>query len=119
MPLHDGQIVIVSDMTDPNGVNPKDRPSVVVTPTDEIDPEGAVIVVAISTLLPGPAPDDCVELPWDPRGHPRTGLRTRFAAVIPWIQEISSERVIGSIGHVPGKQLSAIAAELAELRDQG
>jgi hypothetical protein len=47
-------------MTDPNGVNPKDRPSVVVTPTDEIDPEGPIVVVAISTLLPGPAPDDCV-----------------------------------------------------------
>jgi hypothetical protein len=48
------------EMTDPNGVNPKDRPSVVVTPTDEIDPEGPIVVVAISTLLPGPAPDDCV-----------------------------------------------------------
>jgi PemK-like, MazF-like toxin of type II toxin-antitoxin system len=116
MPLHYGQIVIVSEMTDPNGVNPKDRPSVVVTPTNEIDPEGSIIVVAISTLLPGSAPDDCVELPWDPRRHPRTGLRTRCAAVIPWIQEVPIDRIIGSIGIVPGKQLVAIAAKLADLR---
>jgi hypothetical protein len=116
--LQYGQIVIVSEMTDPNGVNPKDRPTVVVTPTNEIDPEGAIIVVAISTLLPGPAPDDCVELPWDPRRHPRTGLRTRCAAVIPWIQEIQTDRIIGSIGIVPGKQLKVIATKLAELSDR-
>lgn len=58
MPLHYGQIVIVSEMTDPNGVNPKDRPSVIVTPTNDIHPEGSIIVVTISTLLPGSAPDD-------------------------------------------------------------
>ena len=118
MPLEYGQIVIVSEMTDPNGVNPNDRPSVVITPTDEIDPEGPVIVVAISTLLPGPAPEDCVELPWDPRRHPRTGLRTRCAAVVPWIQEAPIDRILGSIGIVPGKQLRTIAAKLAELRDR-
>ncbi len=118
MPLHYGQIVIVSQMTDPNGVNPKDRPSVVVTPTSEIDPDGSIIVVAISTLLPGPAPDDCVELPWDRRRHPRTGLRARCAAVIPWIQEVPTERIIGAIGIVPSKQLEAIATKLADLRDQ-
>jgi mRNA-degrading endonuclease toxin of MazEF toxin-antitoxin module len=116
--LRYGQIVIVSEMTDPNGVNPKDRPSVVVTLTDEIDPDGSIVVVAISTLLPGPVPDDHVELPWEPRGHPRTGLRTRCAAVIPWIQEIAPERILRPLGIVPGKQLKAIAAKLAELRDR-
>jgi hypothetical protein len=118
VPLHYGQIVIVSEMTDPNGVNPKDRPSVVVTPRDEIDPEGSVIVVAVSTLLPGPVPDDCVELPWDPRRHPRTGLRTRCAAIIPWIQEVPIDRISRSIGIVPLVQLRAIAAKLVELKDR-
>jgi hypothetical protein len=102
--LHYGQIVIVSEMTDPNGVNPKDRPSVVVTPTDELDPDGPIIVVAISTLLPGITPEDHVELPWHLRGHPRTGLRTRCAAVTSWIQEVPTQRIIRSIGAVPGKQ---------------
>ena len=100
MVLRYGQIVIVSEMSDPNGANPKDRPSVVVTPTDEIAPDGPLVVVAISTLLPGPVPDDHVELPWDPRGHPRTGLRTRCAAVIPWIQKLPADRIIRSIGNV-------------------
>jgi mRNA-degrading endonuclease toxin of MazEF toxin-antitoxin module len=117
--LRYGQIVIVSAMPDPNGVNLKDRPSVVVTPTDEIGPEGAVVVVAISTLPPGPVPVDHVELPWDPRGHLRTGLRTRCAAVVPWIQKVPAERIVRSIGAVPGKQLELIAAKLADLRDQG
>jgi len=116
--LRYGQIVIVSGMADPNGVNHKDRPSVVVTPTNEILLDGPVVVVAISTLLPGPIPDDHVELPWDPRGHPRTGLRTRCAAVVPWIQEVPAARIIKSIGTVPGKQLETIAAKLVELRDR-
>jgi mRNA-degrading endonuclease toxin of MazEF toxin-antitoxin module len=115
--LRYGQIVIVSEMLDPNRANPKDRPCVVVTPTDEIEPDGSIIVVAISTLLPGPAPDDSVELPWDPRKHPRTGLRSRCAAVTSWIEEVPGERIVRSIGAVPGKHLEAIAAKLAELRD--
>ena len=81
-------------------------------------PDMPIVVVAISTLLPGPPPDDCVLLPWDARRHPRTGLRTRCAAVIPRIQEVPSERIIASIGTVPGKQLEVIAIRLAELSDQ-
>jgi mRNA-degrading endonuclease toxin of MazEF toxin-antitoxin module len=113
-----GQIVIVSAMLDPNGVNPKDRPSVVVTPSDEIQAEGPFTVIAISTLLPGPVPDDHVELPWEPRGHRRTGLRTRCAAVVPWIQTVPADRIVRSIGTVPGRHLELIAAKLAELRDR-
>ncbi len=47
MTRHYGQIVIVSEMPDPNEVNPKDRPSVVVTPTDEIDPDGPIVVTSL------------------------------------------------------------------------
>ena len=118
MTLTYGQIVIVSDMLDPNGVNPEDRPSVVVTPSNEIQADGPFTVVAISTVLPGPVPDDHVALPWESRGHPRTGLRTRCAAVIPWIQTVPRERIVRAIGNVPGKHLEMIAAKLAELRDR-
>ncbi len=118
MPLIYGEIVIVSEMLDPNGANPKDRPSVVVTPSCEIGAEGPFTVVAISTVLPGPIPDDHVALPWEPRGHPRTGLRTRCAAVVPWIQTVPAERIVRSIGTVPGRYLEEIAAKLAELRDR-
>ena len=118
MNLTYGQIVIVSAMLDPNGVNPKDRPSVVVTPSNEIRAEGPFTVIAISTLLPGPVPDDHVELPWEPRGHRRTSLRTRCAAVVPWIQTVPADRIVSSIGTVPGRHLELIAAKLAELRDR-
>ena len=119
MALRYGQIAIISEMTDPNSVKPKDRPCVVVTPADEIDPLDQIIVIAISTLLPGPTPDDHVELPWNPRRHPRKGLRTPFAAVIPWIQGVHSGRILKKIGNVPGKQMESIAAKLAKLRDEG
>jgi mRNA-degrading endonuclease toxin of MazEF toxin-antitoxin module len=113
-----GQIVIVSEMLDPNGVNPKDRPSVIVTPSNEIQAEGPFTVIAISTRLPGVVPDDHVALPSDPRGYPRTGLRNRCAVVIPWIQTVPAERIVRAIGLVPGRHLEMIAAKLAELRDR-
>ncbi len=54
-----GSIVVVEGMVDPHGRNPKDRPCVVVTSPGDA-PEGHQIVVAISTLLPDPLPDDYV-----------------------------------------------------------
>jgi hypothetical protein len=71
-----GQIVVVPNMVDPNGVNPKDRPVVVVSPPEEIVEGEPLRVVAITTLLPGPVPPHDVRWPWDRRGHPRTGLKT-------------------------------------------
>ena len=38
---------------------------VVVTPTADIDAGGSIRVVAITTRLPNPLPDDHVLLPWD------------------------------------------------------
>ena len=43
----------------------KIRPVAVVTPTAEIAPMKLVRVVAITTRLPNPLPDDHVLLPWD------------------------------------------------------
>ena len=55
---HDGHIVIVSEMLDPNRVNPKDRPSVVVTPPNEMKERWPCHSRAISTVLAGPPPED-------------------------------------------------------------
>ena len=75
-----GSIVLVADMLDPQGRNPKDRPCVIATDR-EATPEGYELVVAISTVLPSPLPDDYVLLPYmDPR-HPRTGLTKKNAAI--------------------------------------
>ncbi len=110
-----GRIVVVADMLDPNGVNPKDRPAVVVTPSDELDAGGPVIVAAISTLRPGPVPEDHVPLPWHRQGHPRTGLKTNCAVVCRWLEKIDPSRIARVIGFVPGRKLEEIAATLARL----
>ena len=78
-----GDIIPVAALDDPRGRNPKDRPAVVVTPTDEIDETGSVETVAITTILPDPSTDDHVLLPWQRPDHPRAGLNKRCAAVIP------------------------------------
>jgi mRNA-degrading endonuclease toxin of MazEF toxin-antitoxin module len=110
-----GQIVVVPGMLDPNGVNPKDRPAVIVTPTDEITETDSVEVVAITTLLPGPLPADSVRLPWHRSGHPRTGLKTNCAAMCSWIAEADPSQ-IRALGVVPAAQMLEIARKLAELR---
>ena len=117
--LRYGQIVVVAGMLDPNGVNPKDRPAVVVTPSDELDAGGPVIVAAISTLRPGSVPEDLVPLPWHPQGHVRTGLKTRCAVVCRWLERVQPSRIERVIGIVPGRRLEEVAATLARLASTG
>lgn len=54
-----GRIVWV-ELLDPQGHNRKCRPAVVVTPDEEIQPDGEVCVVAITTQ-PGEAPREAQE----------------------------------------------------------
>jgi mRNA-degrading endonuclease toxin of MazEF toxin-antitoxin module len=105
----EGEIIIVRGMLDPNGVNPKDRPCVVVTRDEDLDAGAPVVVVAISTLLPGPLPRDIVLIPYHPQGRGRTGLKTRCAAVPAGMEVVDSSRIGPTVGHAPPKQLGAIA----------
>lgn len=117
--LRYGQIVVVTGMFDPNGVNPKDRPAVVVTPSNELDAGGPVIVAAISTLRPGPVPEDHIPLPWHPQGHVRTGLKTNCAVVCRWLERVQPSRISRVIGFVPGRRLEEVAAMLTRLASPG
>jgi len=110
-----GEIILVSALLDPQGGNPKDRPAVIVTPTREIDSTSPLQVVAVTTLLPDPLPDDHVLLPWQLPRHPRTGLNRRCAAVVSWLARVEEARVIRTVGLVPGRQLREIAAILVRL----
>jgi hypothetical protein len=111
-PFGYGDIVLVADLLDPNGVNPKDRPCVVVTDPKEPRPEGRHLVVAISTVVPTPMPPGYVLLPWYRPHHPITGLNRRAAAICPWIAEDAEDRILRKLGIVPDLQLLRIAAEL-------
>jgi hypothetical protein len=109
-----GSIVLVANMLDPHGRNPKDRPCVVVTEPGDA-PEGFLAVVAISTIVPEPLPEDYVLLPWHPRGHPKTGLDKRNAAIGRWVEVVDGSRIIRKVGIVPDKQLIAMAEVLDRL----
>ena len=110
-----GDVVLVEGLLDPQGRNPKDRPCVVVTNPDS-PPDGRQLVVAISTVLPDPLPDDHVPLPYmDPR-HPKTGLNRRNAAIGRWIREVDDSQIVRKLGVVPGNQIRALAEVLERLR---
>jgi mRNA-degrading endonuclease toxin of MazEF toxin-antitoxin module len=114
-----GEIVLVSKLVDPRGRNPKDRPAVIVTRTEEIDSGAPLVVVAITTTLPEPLPDDYVSLPWSRPRHPRTGLNERNAAVCHWLAVIEEATVIRTIGQVPTPQLARIDEILRRLAGGG
>ena len=103
-PLCRGRIVWV-ELLDPQGRNRKCRPAVIVTPDADIRADGEVWVVAISTQLDEAPREVQVELPWDRRGHPRTGLKERCAAVCTWMEKVSVASIQGCAGTVPGRQL--------------
>jgi mRNA-degrading endonuclease toxin of MazEF toxin-antitoxin module len=107
-----GDIVLVADLLDPNGVNPKDRPCVLATDPKVPRPANQHLVVAISTVVPDPVPPGYVLLPWYRPHHPVTGLNKRAAAICPWIDEVAEDRILRKLGVVPDAHLLRIAAEL-------
>jgi hypothetical protein len=109
--LQFGQIVW-AEMADANGIR-KLRPAVIITPTDQIDPNSPLDVVAVTSQVPQSLPDDQVLLPWHRQGHPRTGLNRRCAAVCSWMARIVPTDIQSVGGVVPGPVLLTIAAKLA------
>lgn len=108
-----GSIVVVGQLRDPQGVNPKDRRCIVITPdADRIGSDGTIRVVAISSLVPDPLPADLVPLPWQLPYHPVTGLFKPSVAVCGWIVPIEPSRVVAQRGKVPGKVMLKIARVL-------
>ena len=113
-----GRIVWV-ELLDPQGRNPKCRPAVIVTPDSEIRDDGEVWVVAISTQIGAASPEAEVELPWDRRGHARTKLKERSAAVCTWMEKVSVASIREYAGIVPGRQLLEIQKRLKLLEEPG
>ncbi len=89
------------------------RPVAVITPTAEIAPGKPVHVVAITTRVPSPLPQDHVLLPWDRQGKARSGLRRRCAAVASWQAQISAESVRQPVGILPPAVIAELLAKVA------
>jgi mRNA-degrading endonuclease toxin of MazEF toxin-antitoxin module len=110
-----GDIVLVEEVLDPQGRNPKDRFAVVLTPPDQLEEGGMVSLVAITGTIVDPPPDDFVELPWHRDRHPVTRLTKRSAAACRWIIRVDPSRILRRTGRVPTAQLAAIEATLKRL----
>lgn len=104
--------VIWAELEDANGFR-KVRPAVVITATADIATGQPVRVVAITTRLPTPLPDDHILLPWDRQGKARSGLRRRCAAVASGLAEIAVTDVQEIVGILPPAEITEILAKVA------
>jgi mRNA-degrading endonuclease toxin of MazEF toxin-antitoxin module len=114
-PLQLGSVVW-AELEDSNGYR-KVRPVVVASPTEGIQAGQPMRVVAITTRLPDPLPEDHVLLPWERQGRARSGLRRRCAAVASWHAEIAVVDVQEVVGILPpavmGELLGKVATALS------
>jgi len=104
--------IVWAEIADANGIR-KLRPGVIVTPAHGITPTGPFDVVAVTSRLTDPLPEDHVLLPWHPRGHPRTGLNRRCAAVCTWLVQVVDSDIQDVAGMVPTSVLGTILAKVA------
>lgn len=114
--LKRGRIVWV-ELLDPQGRNPKVRPAVILTPTNEITPTGEVQVLAITGDTTAAPAEDCVELPWLATGHPKTGLNKPSVVVVSWTARVAVATIKSVRGHVPATKMIEVLARFTE-RDE-
>jgi mRNA-degrading endonuclease toxin of MazEF toxin-antitoxin module len=105
--------IIRATVLDPQGRNPKVRPLVIVSRTEDIKSGETFLAVAISGELPKPLPDSYVRLPWHPQRHPRTGLKKDCAAICTWYVTLTEADITEYGGIVPSAQMQAILTRLA------
>jgi len=103
--------IVWAEMADANGIR-KLRPGVIVTATNQISEEGPLRIVAVTSRVPEPLPDDHVLLPWHPQGHARTRLNRKCTAVCTWIGTILPADIRDVAGVVPGECLLDILTKI-------
>lgn len=110
-----GRIVRVK-VPDRNGfVKDAPRPAIVLSAAEDAAGEVELVVVAVSSTLPDVLPDDQIELPWHPQGHPWTGFRRRCAAICRWLLRIPASAVVERGKVLRAKSLHAIVAAVDRL----
>jgi mRNA-degrading endonuclease toxin of MazEF toxin-antitoxin module len=110
-----GRIVLV-EVLDPQSRNAKIRPAVIISRTEDIELDGFITCVAISSAIPEKHPDDCILLPFSPGGKSRTGLKMRSAAMCSWLFQITEHDIKKFIGTSPPQKLQEILACLNKLK---
>jgi mRNA-degrading endonuclease toxin of MazEF toxin-antitoxin module len=107
--------IVWAEIADANGI-PKLRPVVMVTPSDRITPAAPLDVIAVTSRIPEPLPQDHVLLPWHAQGHPLTGLNRKCAAVCMWVARIHPPDIREIAGVVPGAIMLEILSKVTALR---
>ncbi len=113
-PLQQGRIVW-AELLDPAGRNPKLRPAVIVSRTEDVQSGQPFVAAAVTSTLLEPLSPAMVELPWHPKGHPRTRLNRRCAVVCNWLVEISGNQVRDTAGIVPESWMLEILQRVRDL----
>jgi hypothetical protein len=111
-----GQIVLAR-VLDPQKRNEKLRPLVIVTASEKILPGQPFLTVAITGTFEFPLPEDCVELPWGPKGRCRTGLTKKAVAVCSWLEQITEDDIESNQGVVPPHEMLEILEKVKHLVD--
>jgi hypothetical protein len=113
--LKQGSIVLAW-VNDPQGRNPKARPLVVITPTNEILTSKLLVAVAVTGQFSDPLADDEVALPYHPAGRASSGLRKPCVAKCSWLLPIRSEDVLERKGFLTSERVVAILSAVARLQ---
>jgi hypothetical protein len=106
--------IVWAEVADANGIR-KLRPAIIINPTEHITDTSVLDVVAVTSRLSDPLPDDHVLLPWHPKGHPRTGLNRRCAALCTWQAQIRLGDIRDVAGVTPGPVMVEILRKIASL----
>jgi hypothetical protein len=109
--------IIRALVVDPRGQNPKLRPLVVTTASDEISKERPLVAVAITGALSNPIADDEIRLPFHPRGEASTGLRKPSVAKCSWLVKLQLDAVVEAKGFIPTKVLIQILEKIRQRDD--
>lgn len=108
MPTLEQGRIVWAELPSSDGTQLKRRPSVVVTPTNEIVAGKPFMVVAATTKFTEPLPSDHVRLPWHSAGKVRTQLRQPTVVVCTWLFAIQETDIHKYGGVVPPKTMLEI-----------
>jgi mRNA-degrading endonuclease toxin of MazEF toxin-antitoxin module len=106
-----GQVVEIV-VPDPRGENVKRRPVVILTSTEEIPSAETLVGAAISTQLVDPLPPDWIELPWDPTGKAKSGLKKPCVVKCRWLVKIKPQEIVSVIGHLSSEKIESIMKQV-------
>ncbi len=116
--LQQGRIVWI-ELFDPQGRNPKRRPAVILTPTNEIRAGSDVVVAAISSQTDQSPAEVSVEVPWHRDGHPRTKLNRRNIVVCTWLVTIPVDAITEADlgGMIPFAEMAKVLTIVRDLQN--